>query len=224
MAISKLRLTGDISDPEFDIIYPPTIRLLSARHWTSVLVAQIASNFLCYKKGIKVLDIGSGVGKFCLIGATLHPDCCFCGIELRNGFSELSQKIKDDYNLENITFIKGDIIQANFQQYDGAYFFNSFHEQIDNTACLGENNYLLQGQYASYVQHLFEALKRMPLGARIATYHTSEFFIPECFEIIEYHFGGNLKLYKKTKEYAGDFLNEKTIANHILIHRSWSLQ
>ncbi len=218
MTFKKLRQAGGISDSEFDLIYPPAIRQLSARHWTSVLITRIASDFLCYKKGAKVLDIGSGVGKFCLVGATLHPDCFFDGIELRNGFTGLSEQIRVQYDIKNVSFIKGDIIDNDIQEYNGIYFFNSFHEQIDSTSSFGENNYLIPGQYTIYVQHLFEILKKMSIGTRIVTYHTSDFFIPDCFEIIEQHFGGTLKCYQKTMKDSGDILAERTIANHILLY------
>ena len=54
------------SDNRFNTLYPEPIRLLAARHWTPLNVARRASLFLAAEHGARILDIGSGVGKFCL--------------------------------------------------------------------------------------------------------------------------------------------------------------
>ena len=50
------------ADEAFNHLYPENIRALSRKHWTPLLVAEKAADFLAAEKGVKVLDIGSGVG------------------------------------------------------------------------------------------------------------------------------------------------------------------
>ena len=71
-----------IEDEKFDQIYPARIRKLSALQWTPVRVAAEAAKLLATVPGTRVLDIGCGPGKFCLIAAAL-TDGHFTGIEQR---------------------------------------------------------------------------------------------------------------------------------------------
>ena len=72
----------NLNDTNFDQMYPIRIQKLSKMHWTPIEIANKAAKFLAYRPGIKVLDIGSGVGKFCLVGANNHPDVSFYGVQL----------------------------------------------------------------------------------------------------------------------------------------------
>src|SRR5947207_1332759 len=80
------------TDEQFDRLYPVCTQLLSRRHWTPLHIAKMAVNFLAQHKGAKLLDIGSGAGKFCLTGAYLKPDASFYGVEQREN---LLQDAKD---------------------------------------------------------------------------------------------------------------------------------
>ena len=61
-----------IEDEKFDQIYPARIRKLSPLQWTPVRVAAEAAKLLVTVPGTRVLDIGCGPGKFCLVGAAPH--------------------------------------------------------------------------------------------------------------------------------------------------------
>src|SRR5436305_754412 len=68
------------NDKAFDQLYPEHIRKLSQLHWTPVDIASKAADFLAIPCA-RVLDIGSGVGKFCLAAGSFHPETLFFGIE-----------------------------------------------------------------------------------------------------------------------------------------------
>src|SRR5437764_13050168 len=80
--------TEDIEDPEgfsiedekFDLIYPAQIRKLSSVFWTPVAVAAAAARLLVTAPHTRVLDIGCGPGRFCLVAACLR-DGRFAGLE-----------------------------------------------------------------------------------------------------------------------------------------------
>ncbi len=61
------------SDMEFNTLYPPSIQLLSRNHWTPLSIAMKAACFLAGDGNVRILDIGSGVGKFCLAAAWHTP-------------------------------------------------------------------------------------------------------------------------------------------------------
>ena len=80
------------SDNRFNRLFPEPVRLLAARHWTPLAVARKAASFLAADKGKRILDIGSGAGKFCLAAAYFTPDADFFGIEHRNDLVEYAQE------------------------------------------------------------------------------------------------------------------------------------
>ena len=53
------------SDAQFNKLYPSSIQMLAQRHWTPLVVARKAAGFLAAESNVSVLDIGSGVEKFC---------------------------------------------------------------------------------------------------------------------------------------------------------------
>jgi hypothetical protein len=72
-----------IEDEKFDRIYPARIRELSSVFWTPIAVAAEAAKWLVAAPERRVLDIGCGPGKFCLVAASL-TDGDFTGIEQRS--------------------------------------------------------------------------------------------------------------------------------------------
>jgi cyclopropane fatty-acyl-phospholipid synthase-like methyltransferase len=91
MIFEYLKLNMDIDDNAFNEIYPEHIKALSQCHWTPVAVAKMAAKFLADDTGKKVLDIGSGAGKFCLVGAA-STDGIFYGVEQRASLTKISKK------------------------------------------------------------------------------------------------------------------------------------
>ena len=61
------------TDKHFNQLYPIAVQVMSERHWTPLHIAMQAASFLGERAGSKILDIGSGVGKFCLAAAVHHP-------------------------------------------------------------------------------------------------------------------------------------------------------
>jgi hypothetical protein len=68
------------SDLAFDALYERRIRELSPQHWTPVRIARRAAELLTLSGAKRILDVGSGVGKFCIVGA-LTTEAQFVGIE-----------------------------------------------------------------------------------------------------------------------------------------------
>ena len=81
--LNLLEYIHALEDSRFDLVYPREIRELSDRHWTPVEVARKAAVFLVREPGTRVLDIGCGPGKFCIVGA-LATDGRFTGVEQRD--------------------------------------------------------------------------------------------------------------------------------------------
>ncbi len=217
------KLNSSISDEEFDHIFPKREQRISNRHWTPIHISKMASEFLCHKDNLNILDIGSGVGKFCLVAATLHPKCNFWGVDFRANFVNIASKIKRSYAMNNLNFMCRDILGMSIMEYDGAYFFNAFQERIDATAKIDEQSIRSHFQYYKYMEHLFNQFNHMAIGSRIATYHTPSFFIPKNFRLEEEHLNGMLRFYVKFENFNPlHFLNKTKVDSHIIINGTGS--
>ncbi|HEX7669861.1 MAG TPA: hypothetical protein VF395_09770, partial [Polyangiaceae bacterium] len=86
--------SGGDPDAEFDVAYPPGIRAVSSSFWTPVSVALRAAELLVTTASSRVLDVGSGVGKFCIIGAAA-TGATFTGVEHRPRFVSVAERVAD---------------------------------------------------------------------------------------------------------------------------------
>src|SRR4051795_13047165 len=60
-----------VDDAALDAVFPDELRARSAVHWTPVAVARRAAAMLAPLAGHRILDVGAGVGKMCVIGAAV---------------------------------------------------------------------------------------------------------------------------------------------------------
>lgn len=173
-----------VSDEQFNQLYPPSIQELSGRHWTPLAVARKAANFLAIKSEVKILDIGSGVGKFCLGAASFKPNASYYGVEQRNYLLEYAEAARNKLELENVTFINGNFTQLDFGNFDHFYFFNSFYENLAWTNKIDENIQYSTELYNYYNRYLYQQLDQKKPGTRVATFHSLEDEIPESYYVV----------------------------------------
>lgn len=197
MIVEYLKLNMPLKDSEFDKIYPATIRKMSKRHFTPVDVAIKACQLLVTKPKQKILDIGSGVGKFCFV-ASAYTEAHYTGIDYRKNLIELCKKITETYRFNNVSFIHKNILKVDFTKYDAFYFFNSFQEQIDKSAKIDDEIETNPENFKIYSAYLKSQFEKMPDGTRIVTYHVNSNQIPETYRLVSMHFNGLLMCWEKT--------------------------
>ncbi|WP_431210286.1 hypothetical protein ACQ86N_30200 [Puia sp. P3] len=95
------------SDEQYHRLYPESIRALAEKHWTPLSITKIVLEFLVPHAGVKVLDIGSGVGKFVLAGAYYKPDAVFFGVEQRKDLVSHASVARKKLGLTNAHFFTG---------------------------------------------------------------------------------------------------------------------
>lgn len=184
MIFECLKLNMDIDDNAFNKIYPENIKALSQRHWTPVDVAKMAAKYLVDNTGKKVLDIESGAGKFCLVGAA-STDGIFYGVEQRASLTKISKKIADKHNISNVDFINLNIKEISFLEYEAFYFFNSFYENIDTSCSIDDTIIHDIDLYYDYSEYVREQLDATPIGTRLVTYWSKWDEIPNSFNLID---------------------------------------
>lgn len=177
-------------------MFPVYVRQLSGIHWTPLAVAEVAAKFLAPDADARVIDIGAGVGKFC-IAASMYSDGTFTGIEQRRNFVTAGNKVMKKLGMDRASLVHGNFIDLDLAGYTGIYFFNSFHENIVFSDALDNKIEMSTELFELYTAHLQAQLIKMPIGTRLATYWLTITEIPGSYKLLETHFEGLLKLWVK---------------------------
>jgi SAM-dependent methyltransferase len=165
----RLRRGVLIFDRRFDEIFPVAVRRASCVHWTPVEVAVRVSHLLTVVPSARILDIGSGVGKFCLVAAAAST-ARVTGIEHRTHFVDIARDAATKLGVD-VDFRRGSIEDLDPAAFDGIYLFNPFAENLaspedhlDKTVELNET------RFHSDVETTERFLASAPYGTRVVTY------------------------------------------------------
>jgi len=184
-------------DEAFDSLYSLRARQLSAIHWTPMEIAKKAGAFLCADGGKHILDIGSGVGKFCIIAAHFNNDFVFHGIEQRKSLTDEALIAQKATNTGNVNFIQGNFNNLRMEEFDHFYFYNSFMENLDYHIPIDNLIPTSAEIYTEYLQTFQDVLEDRKPGTRLATYHADEHYIPGSYKKINHRPGNPLILWIK---------------------------
>jgi hypothetical protein len=183
-SLRPLREGRAVADRAFDEMYPKWARTLSGTHFTPVDVAILAARWLTAEgseigaapfgmtdgRPVRVLDVGAGVGKFCLVGA-LATRGVFTGAELRPHLASLANEVARRYGIKRCSFIAADVFSLEWRDFDAFYLFNPFAELLPECPFIDNEIERTAEQYHRYVSALEARLDELPEGARLVTYH-----------------------------------------------------
>lgn len=185
------------SEEHFNQLYPKSIQALGSRHWTPLSVARKAAMFLGLEKNVRILDIGSGVGKFALAAGFYTPKASYTGVEQRKYLVEQAEMAKEIIGLPNVNFIHANFTQVDFRNYDNFYFYNSFFENLAGKDKIDESIEYSAALYDYYNRYLFKKLEQTRAGTRLATFHSLEDEVPPDFCNVGSEMNGLLKYWIK---------------------------
>jgi 2-polyprenyl-3-methyl-5-hydroxy-6-metoxy-1,4-benzoquinol methylase len=185
------------SDAAFDSLYSLRAQQLSAIHWTPLAVVKKAAEHLCSGTGKTILDIGSGVGKFCLIGAHFFKDFQFDGVEQRKALIDEARFAQNATGLTNVNFIHDNFNTLDMEPYDHFYFYNSFSENIFHYKPIDNLVSASEAIYEEYLQQFYLLLDEKPIGTRLAAFHCPDGYVPPAYKRVKHNPGDTLSLYIK---------------------------
>ena len=186
----------ELTEIGFNNLLPGNLKQVSQLYFTPIEIAQTAAEWLTENNEQNILDIGSGIGKFCIAGAR-YSDKHFYGIEHRGSLVELANELAAHYETKNVTFLNANILDIDFSEYDSFYFFNSFYENLETDQRLNNEVELEEKLYQIYLDHTEKQLDRLKKGTRLVTYFGNNFEVPGSYERIRDAFDGSLKLWIK---------------------------
>lgn len=169
------------SDLEFNALYPLSIQALAMRHWTPLSIARKAAKFLATEDHVRILDIGSGVGKFCLAAAHYSPKARYFGVEQRESLINYANAANQRLQLDNVAFIHGNFTQLDLKKYDHFYFYNAFYENLNGTDKIDDSIAYSGELYNYYNRYLYKQLEQSPAGTRVCSLCSLDDEMPRNF-------------------------------------------
>lgn len=198
--LASLRARRPVADAMFDRLYPPRWRPPSRRFWTPVRVALQAASWLDEEGPRRVLDVGSGVGKVCIVGA-LATRSTFTGIEQRLALVRAASTVAKRLSIEDrALFVHGTVETIDFSKFDAFYIYNPFGENLkpegewlDKSVELGEERFFHD------LAVVERALDEAPIGTRLVTYHGLGGRVPDSYTMERNHWDDLLRLWVKRR-------------------------
>lgn len=184
----------ELTEENFNSMLPEYLQRASGVYFTPIHIAKTASQWLTEDGNKKVLDIGAGVGKFCITGAR-NSDSFFYGIEYRPGLVKLANKLAISFGTKNVLVSCANIFDVDFFRFDAFYLFNPFYENFEFQKRLNNEVTLISELYSYYSKYTKAQLERTKAGTRLVTYYGNHDEVPESFEKVKEN--NSLKLWIK---------------------------
>jgi SAM-dependent methyltransferase len=191
---------GRVADSEFDDVYPITVQSVSSSFWTPISVAIRAAQLLVHRASTRVLDVGSGAGKFCIVGAAV-TGATFTGIEHREHLVETARDAAHRLGIDRVRFFHGTFDEIDMTNVDAVYFYNPFEENL--WGCHGNLDDTVELSKDRFIADIGRAEKLLAdarIGTRVVTYHGFGGEMPAGYRraLRERKHSGFLELWVKT--------------------------
>jgi hypothetical protein len=186
-----------LSEDGFNKLLTEEILSVSKTHFTPIHIAETATDWLCEDGDKNILDIGAGIGKFCIAGA-LHSNSHFTGIEIRPSLVKVAKFLLKAYDLPHVEIYEKNSVEVDFQKFDAFYLYNPYYENIAHTKRLNNELPLSEAYFRTYTKQTADKLDQLKIGTRVVTYHGDNHEIPVSYEKRRVSTDGLLKLWVKS--------------------------
>lgn len=194
-AIAEALRAGDVDDLVFDQYLPEPMRRISGNWWTPLSIVHEIAGWLDEQGVRSILDIGSGVGKFCVATTLLTGIECF-GLEHRMQLLGAARNLARTFEVEGrARFILGALGERSLPDVDAFYLYNPFGEnlfgeatRLDGTVELGVDRFVRDIELVKALLH------RAPIGFHVVVYNGFGGRLPDGFEVVRSERRRTLKL------------------------------
>lgn len=170
-------------DQAFDVFLPEDLGALSTDQWTPLEVALSAARWLKEYDVRRVVDIGSGPGKFC-VAAALAGSYELIGLEQNPRFVSVARSLAHLFGVQDrARFAHGRLGESELPEADAYYLYNPFAQHLfapnDTLGAEQTPNYERYRRDVTAAQDLF---RRAPAGTIVLTYNGFGGLMPASYE------------------------------------------
>ncbi|MFT3711385.1 MAG: class I SAM-dependent methyltransferase [Archangium sp.] len=178
-----LRRREPVTDEAFDALLSEAAQLRSRSFWSSIRACQHAADFFREAGATRVLDVGSGVGKFASV-LSLDSGHRVWGVEQRPALVYESRLLAQQLAAE-VVITEGGLEQIDPTRFDGFFCFNPFSENISEVRdCFDLTTTRSEEAYLRDVHVMERWLRAAPVGFALVTYNGLGGRIPVSFHAV----------------------------------------
>lgn len=163
-----LRSGGRVTDASFDRLLPADVRASAELEYTPLRVCLLAARWLTsHRRSARILDVGSGAGKFCVVGA-LATRARFVGVEQREDLVAAATALARALHARRCSFRCADAFSLDWRRFDGLYLFNPFFGLVRRAPAVASEH---AAAFEAFVRATEERLRTLRRGTRVVTFH-----------------------------------------------------
>jgi len=182
-------------DTLFDEQLPRYVRERSGQFWTPVAVASRVAAIFRQRGATRILDVGCGPGKFCLVAGSRQPELDVHGIDQRSRLVRLGSRLARQLGTPNVRFSVADATAVPWDAYDGFYFFNPFCENVMQRSERFDHKVPLSTpRFGAELLRVERLLEQAAPGTVVVTYFGLGGPIPSSYELVSDERAGAVRL------------------------------
>lgn len=193
-------------DAAFDLFLPEDLASLSGDQWTPLEVALVAARWLREAGVRRVVDIGSGPGKFC-IAAALASRCELVGLEQNPRCVSVARSLARLFGVEDrVRIVHGTLGDGVLPDADGYYLYNPFAQHLfASSDALGAGHTPNYERYRHDVMVAQDVFRCAPPGTIVLTYNGFGGLMPASYEAcrVERDLPCVLRMWRKCQPWDG---------------------
>jgi predicted RNA methylase len=181
----QLRGGAQVSDAAFDAIYPRPVGEASDIFWTPLDVARATIDLIQPTLSTRVLDVGSGAGKFCIAGSLMSAGR-FTGIEQDPSLVQIATAAAQGLGADRADLHCGDALELTWSGFDVVYLFNPFQLRIARvTSHVVWSSTTTREVRARRALKASRKLEELPAGTRVVLFHGFGKAMPGSYRKVE---------------------------------------
>lgn len=199
---TALRAGRNVPDRFFDRFLPQDLAALSSDQWTPLEVVSGVMGWLRELGVQRVVDIGSGPGKFC-VAAALISGCELIGLEQSPRFVAVALSLAKLFGVQRrASFVHRTLGDGDLPPADAYYLYNPFAQHLfapGDDFCRGATpDYERYRRDVALAQDTF---RRAPVGQIVVTYNGFGGLMPASYEVcrLSRELPCVLRLWRKTE-------------------------
>ncbi|MCG6144795.1 methyltransferase [Leptospira bandrabouensis] len=169
----KMDVGVPMTDELWDSYLPKKFQSLSSFQWTPIPVIERTWKYLSLEKEVtSLVDLGSGVGKFCIYLSILaNRSINILGLEDREELVDLSLSLKALWNTPEVNFKNINFLDEFPYGHSHYYCFNPLYETMKGSHSIDSTKIKSANQFLKDLEILKRKLYQLNSGTKLITFH-----------------------------------------------------